>query len=170
MSTKKNESYDAITIFITENQEKIYRLAYSYVKSKDTALDIVQEAIYKGLKSYYTLDQLQNVKPWFYKILVNTAIDEIRHGKKIIVVSPENIPEESVDSLDEKAQSLVLQEALNQLEEKTKTVILLRYFEDMKLSDIATVLDENISSIKSRLYRGLNVLKIQMNEEEKIHG
>lgn len=170
MSTKKNESYDAITIFITENQEKIYRLAYSYVKSKDTALDIVQEAIYKGLKSYYTLDQLQNVKPWFYKILVNTAIDEIRHGKKIIVVSPENIPEESVDSLDEKAQSLVLQEALNQLEEKTKTVILLRYFEDMKLSDIATVLDENISSIKSRLYRGLNILKIQMNEEEKIHG
>ena len=170
MSTKKNESYDAITIFITENQEKIYRLAYSYVKSKDTALDIVQEAIYKGLKSYYTLDQLQNVKPWFYKILVNTAIDEIRHGKKIIVVSPENIPEESVDSLDEKAQSIVLQEALNQLEEKTKTVILLRYFEDMKLSDIATVLDENISSIKSRLYRGLNILKIQMNEEEKIHG
>lgn len=162
MSTLKKEIYAALIEFIEENQKSIYRLAYSYVKSQDTALDMVQDSIYKAIKAYEQIGDLDSVKPWFYRVLVNTCLDELRRSNRMIVTAPEELPEESEDNLANKAEYMVLHKALDNLDTKTKTVIVLRYFEDMKLSDIANVLEENINSVKSRLYRGLDSLKIEM--------
>ncbi|MFV0517461.1 MAG: RNA polymerase sigma factor [Aminipila sp.] len=162
MSTLKNELYAALINFIEENQKSIYRLAYSYVKSQDTALDMVQESIFKAIKSYEKIENIDSVKSWFYRILVNTCLDELRRSKRMITTSPEDIPEEVDDGLNQKAEYMVLHNALESLDTKTKTVIVLRYFEDMKISDISNILEENINSVKSRLYRGLKMLKLEM--------
>nr|WP_315020778.1 RNA polymerase sigma factor [uncultured Aminipila sp.] len=166
MSTLETQIYTALIEFIEKNQDSIYRLAYSYVKSQDTALDMVQESIYKAIKAYDKIQEASSVKPWFYKILVNTCMDELRRTKRIITTAPEELPEEVEDILSMKADYMVLHKALEDLDPETKTVIVLRYFEDMKLTEIARVLEENINSVKSRLYRGLHSLKIQMKEEE----
>ena len=50
---------------------------------------------------------------------------------------------------------------------KDKAVIELKYFEDLKLEEIADILEENISTVKSRLYRGLKKLRIQLQEDNK---
>lgn len=162
MSTLKTEIYAALIAFIEGNQNSIYRLAYSYVKSQDTALDMVQESIYKAIKAHGRLEDEEGIKPWFYKILVNTCMDELRRSNRLISTAPEELPEEAEDSLEHKAEYMVLHKAIDKLDTKTKTVIVLRYFEDMKLSDISSVLEENVNSVKSRLYRGLNSLKIEM--------
>lgn len=164
MSTLENEIYAALIEFIEKNQNSIYRLAYSYVKSQDTALDMVQESIYKAIKAYEKIEDQSNVKSWFYRILVNTCLDELRRSNRIVTVPPEDIPDQAVDSLSSKAEHMVLHKALEELDTETKTVIVLRYFEDMKLAEIAGVLEENINSVKSRLYRGLRSLKFQMRE------
>lgn len=166
MSILNSQIYTALIELIEKKQESIYRLAYSYVKSQDTALDMVQESIYKAIKAYDKIQEVSGVKPWFYKILVNTCMDELRRAKRIITTAPEEIPEEVEDNLSTKADYMVLHKALEQLDPETKTVIVLRYFEDMKLTEIARVLEENINSVKSRLYRGLRSLKIQMKEGE----
>lgn len=162
MSTLKHENYAALIKFVEDNQQSIYRLAYSYVKSKDTALDMVQESIYKAIKASAAIEETEKIKAWFYKILVNTCKDELRRCSRVIAVSPEEMPEEADDQLSKHADYIVLHKALNTLDEETKTIIALRYFEDMKLSDISSVLGENINSVKSRLYRGLRILKIEM--------
>ncbi|QAT42504.1 RNA polymerase sigma factor [Aminipila luticellarii] len=164
MSTLKNEVYEALIEFIEKNQNNIYRLAYSYVKSQDTALDMVQESIYKAIKAYEKIEDPSSVKPWFYKILVNTCLDELRRSNRMIATAPEELPEEAEDSLSSRADYMVLYKALESLDTETKTVIVLRYFEDMKLIEIAKILEENINSVKSRLYRGLRLLKFQMRE------
>lgn len=166
MSTLKIEIYAALIEFIERNENSIYRLAYSYVKSQDTALDMVQESIYKAIKAYEKIESSSSVKPWFYKILVNTCKDELRRGKRLIATAPEELPEEVDDSLSKKVDYMVLHKALEGLDTETKTVIVLRYFEDMKLTEIARVLEENVNSVKSRLYRGLRSLKIQMKKGE----
>lgn len=166
MSTLKNEIYLALIEFIEKNQSSIYRLAYSYVKSQDTALDMVQESIYKAIRSYEKIENQSSVKPWFYKILVNTCKDELRRSKRLIATAPAELPEEVDDSLSMKADYMVLHKAIERLDTETKTVIVLRYFEDMKLIEIARVLEENVNSVKSRLYRGLRSLKIQMKKGE----
>ena len=61
-------------------------------------------------------------------------------------------------------ENLDLRRALNALAEKDKAVIELRYFDDMKLTDIARVLDENVNTVKSRLYRGLRKLKLELED------
>ena len=55
-----------------------------------------------------------------------------------------------------------LQKAIDSLEKEDRIVIVLRYYEDMKLEDIAVILDENLSTVKSRLYRSMKKLKLQL--------
>ena len=58
-----------------------------------------------------------------------------------------------------------LQRALDLLSLQDKAVIIMKYFEDKKLEEIADILDENVSTIKSRLYRGVKKLKLKLAEE-----
>ena len=156
--------YIEIAEFIKDNQEKLYRFAYSYVKDQEAALDMVQETVYKALKSYESVESPEGIKSWVYKILVNTCLDELRKGKKQVVTAPEDMPEEHEDPLADKAEHMSLHEALDKLEPDVRAIVVMRYFEDMKLSDIAEALEENVNSVKTKLYRGLKTLKVEMKE------
>ena len=57
--------------YITENQESFYRVAYTYVKDRDAALDVVQNAVLKALTHWESLREPSYLKTWFYRILVN---------------------------------------------------------------------------------------------------
>ena len=57
-----------------------------------------------------------------------------------------------------------IKEALNTLEEKERTIIVLRFFEEKKLSEIAEIMNENVSTVKSKLYRALQKLKVELGD------
>ncbi len=59
-----------------------------------------------------------------------------------------------------------LETAMEKLPNAYKTIIVLRFFEDLKISDIAEVLGENVNTVKTRLYKGLELLKIEMKEDD----
>lgn len=153
--------------FIRANKERFYYLAYSYTKNEQDALDIVQDSIQKALLSLHTLKDEQQMKSWFYKIVVRTAIDFLRKHKreqvvdneKLVVISPKQM--DTYDNID-------LTGALNSLSRTYREVIILRYFEDLKIEDVAHVLDININTAKSRLYKALKLLRIQLQDEEEI--
>ena len=73
----------------------------------------------------------------------------------------EELPEAAAE---DKYEELDLKKALNRLEPENRTVIILRYFEDMKIEDIALVVDENVNTVKARLYRSLKKLRIQLDD------
>ena len=64
--------------FVRQNEAGFYRIAYSYVRSREDALDIVQDAVEKGLRKLPTLRDPARIKPWFCRILVNESIDRRR--------------------------------------------------------------------------------------------
>lgn len=70
----KQDLYDKIVAYIVENQKKCYRLAFSYVRNEEDALDIVQNAICKALEHYESLQREDAIKTWFYRILVNESL------------------------------------------------------------------------------------------------
>ena len=80
-----------------------------------------------------------------------------------MVVSLEDIPVEQ--GKEDVYEDIDLKEALDSLNAEDKAVIQLRFFEDKSLNEIAEILDENLSTVKSRLYRGLRKLKLQLAEE-----
>ncbi|WFD10179.1 RNA polymerase sigma factor [Tepidibacter hydrothermalis] len=162
MIRRKNKNYDELVKYITDNQESLYRFAYTYVKDQQEALDIVQESIYKALSSINTLKKSENIKAWLYRIIINTSINHIRKNKRILLIDEMNDKSEcEEDNLD---RNIDLREAIEKLDENQKTIVVLRYFEDMKIEDIAKTIDCNISTVKSRLYTALDKLKIIMGE------
>lgn len=162
MIRHKNKNYNQLVNYITDNQNSLYRFAYTYVKNQQEALDIVQESIYKALSSINTLKKSENMKSWLYRIIINTSINHIRKNKRVLPTDEINYKSEcEEDNLD---RNIDLYEAIDKLEENQKTIVVLRYFEDMKIHDIAKTIDCNISTVKSRLYTALDKLKIIMGE------
>ena len=80
--------------------------------------------------------------------------------KKTEVVSLDEIPVEP--GSEDVYGNMDLQRALNLLSPKDKAIVELRFFEDRKIEEIAQILDENVSTVKSRLYRSMKKLRIEL--------
>ena len=150
--------------YIKEHQEQFYRLAYSYAKNSEDALAIVQDAVVKAIEKQHTLRDPGTIRTWFYRILVNTSIDTLRRRGRVYYTDalpePEGEPSQESRVLDEVA----LYAAIDRLSPDVRTVILLRFFEDMKISEIADVTRTPLSTAKNRLYRGLAALRLDLEE------
>lgn len=143
---------------LIDQYERFYRLAYSYVHNEADALDVVQESACKAITQCKNLKDTEKLLPWLCRIVVNTSLDLLRSQVK--EQPTEDLPETAtVDKYEE----FDLKEALNRLEPKNCTIIILRYFEDMKIEDIALVVDENVNTVKARLYRSLKKLRVQLD-------
>jgi RNA polymerase sigma-70 factor (ECF subfamily) len=147
------------TEYIKTNQDKFYRLAYSYMKNSDCALEIVQNSIEHGLEKISTLKNPELLPTWFYRIIVNECMMYFRKHKKVCCYDdlPEIPSDENFCSESEKA--IDLYKAIDRLDIKYKTIIILRFFEDLKLDEIAKIAGSNVNTVKSRLYKALNLLK-----------
>ncbi len=156
------ENQDAIGLipFIRENQQQFYRLAFSYVRDSETAMDLVQDAIVKAIQNMHTLRQPDRLKTWFYRILVNECLMYLRKNRKLL---PIQSLEQELAAPEQGNQDL--HEAISQLPPHLRTIILLRFFEDMKLEEIARITRTNLSTVKSRLYKALKLLRLEMEDK-----
>lgn len=142
---------------LLDNYETYYRLAYSYVRQEQDALDIVQEGAYKAIRDCKTVKNPDYLATWVYRIMINAALDLIRKRKheELSDTVPEAVWEDSYRDVD-------LSDMLERLDDRSRTVVILRYFEDMKLEDIARTVGENLNTVKARLYRALKKLRLDM--------
>lgn len=159
----RNKKFEQVEQFLIENQNAHYRLAYSYVKNKENALDIVQESIFKALQSIDGLEQIKYLKTWFYRILVNTSIDFIRKHQRMIVMDDE-ILDGYLPKTEDEQIDIDLRDALDALTADEKSLIILRFFEDMKIEEVAAIVGGNINTVKTRLYRTLKKLRIEIEK------
>ncbi len=146
---------------LLEHYDKYYRLAYSYVGNQADALDIVQESAYKAIRDSGKVENENYIYTWIYRIVVNTAIDMLRKRKKegmnTQIEDYEMPVEDSYSDPD-------LAVALSRLKEEERLVITLRYFEELSLEEISDITGEPLSTIKSRLYRTLKKLRVDLEE------
>ena len=149
-----------LVLLIETEQERFYRIAYSYVKNREDALDIVHNAIVKALQSCPGLHSPEYAQTWFCRILINESISFLRKNRRFVPL--EEIQEAADNTQPEQEAYLDLYAALDKLPPELKTVVIVRFFEDMKLDEIAEVLSANLSTVKSRLYRALKLLKLDM--------
>lgn len=162
----ERNGFKLVTTFLTDNRDQIYRLTYSYVHNREDALDIIQDSICKALSSIKSLKDPTLIRSWFFRILINTALDFLRERKRCLYLETDMLEVLSAGAKDE-YRDLELKEALERLSTINKTVIVLRYYKDLKLEDISAILNENVSTIKTRLYSSLKKLRIELEGCDK---
>ncbi|WP_278279303.1 RNA polymerase sigma factor [Syntrophomonas zehnderi] len=148
--------------YILANKEAYYRLAYSYTRNQDDALDIVQESVLKAMSSMRAPQKPEEIKPWFYRIVVNTSLDLLRKNKWVDQRGEKAL--EICSSSEDTHQELDLYKALDSLPINYRSIIVLKYFEDLTFEEIATILDENVNTVKTRLYSALKKLRLQLED------
>ena len=130
----KQDLYDYIVAYIVENQNKFYRLAYSYVRNREDVLDVVQNTVCKALENYGGIRNEGAISTWFYRILVNESLLFIKERKRMTL--GETDQEEA--HYEEKGFEIQddLYDSINRLDGDTQTIIKLRFFEELSLKEI----------------------------------
>ena len=103
---------------------------------------------------------------WVYRILVNESMQLIRDKKKVVLF--DNTEDKMSDRVYEDKSSLFSDnffEQIKLLDDETQKIFILRYFEEMSLKEIAEILEMNLNTVKSKIYRGLSKLRIELKEE-----
>ena len=154
--------YEQLVAYILENQNRFYRLAYSYTKNQEDALDAVQNAVCKALESFESIRNTGAIRTWFYRILINESLHIIQKQKKEAASS--DLEDVDVVYHEKAYDQESVEEELDQLEPDVQEIIRLRFFEEMSLKEISSITGYNLSTVKTKLYRGLKLLRENIQE------
>ncbi|WP_121604029.1 RNA polymerase sigma factor [Virgibacillus sp. Bac332] len=139
------------------------RTAFAITKNQSDASDIVQETfirVYRNIDSY---DMSRSFKAWFYQILIN---ETRRYMKKKTKQARSIESDQLLDFLHQQTEEAYhfddLYLAMDKLEENHRTVIILKYLNGFTEKDIAEVLELNVNTVKSRLFKARKQLKGMM--------
>ncbi|WP_438824983.1 sigma-70 family RNA polymerase sigma factor [Bacillus sp. JJ722] len=159
----KKGNTQAFQQLIDEEKVRLYKMARIYVKNEDDALEIFQETIYKALIAIKDLKEEQYFSTWVTRILINTAYDFLRKQKRVIPM------DKSI--LESRSQYYTMQEddgdllkAIEELDVKYKTVLLLRYYKDYSIKQIAEIVECPEGTVKTHIHRGLQLLRMKIEE------
>ncbi|WP_130805590.1 sigma-70 family RNA polymerase sigma factor [Senegalia massiliensis] len=143
---------------LNENKDQLYRIAYSYLGDKEEALDAIQEITYKGYTNLHKLKKKEYMKTWTIRILINYCINRKKKMKRKV-----ELYKEFEDGNINFQQDLEVHDLVDRLKPKYREIIILKYFEDLTISEISNILDTPEGTIKTRLSRGLNSLREGIN-------
>lgn len=155
---------ERLTSFLVEEQAHFYRLAYSYLKNREEALDAVQTAVCTALEKQDSLREPDAMRTWFYRILVNVCTDQLRRRKLVTFLPPEALDTGSYESPLPEDGSLARR--VDALPAEVGTIIKLRFYEELSLKEISAVTGCTLSTVKTRLYTGLKKLRVSLEGAE----
>ena len=157
--------YERLIQYILENQDRFYRVAYSYTRHQEDALDAVQSAVCKALEAHENIKNADAIKTWFYKILINECLTVLKKRGKVVLTA-DTVEQEEVYYEKGYEQGGDIEQELEKLEMDIQVIIKLRFFEEMSLKEISGITGFNLNTVKTKLYRGLKLLKENIQEAD----
>lgn len=161
-------------------ERPIYALAYRTLGREEDARDVVQEAFLRGFRGLKGFKGEAKFSSWLYRITLNLCRDWIRKARRAPMIQiPENedgldmaeqMPStaESVEELVNRQQmSAAVAKAMAELPEEQRTAILMKEFHGLTFQEIADTLDCPLSTVKTRLYQGLSVLRRRLDRDAR---
>lgn len=159
----------AFSQLIKSCKEKLYKTAFAYLKDEEEALDVVSDTVYKAYMNINKLKNPEFFSTWITRILINSAINRLKKNKRVILIDEyekfDSFTPISSDIALEVPKSIDLYNAIDKLNVKSRSIIILKYFQDMTISEISRVLKIPEGTIKVYLQRSLKKLKVELGEE-----
>ncbi|NMO78055.1 sigma-70 family RNA polymerase sigma factor [Bacillus sp. UniB3] len=152
--------------------DELTRLAYTYVKDIETAKDIVQTVFIKCYTHLKTFKGEAKLRTWLYRITINKCKDYVKSAyfRRFTLFKKDDYKSETVTSPEEEVIDQIMQAELKNiilnLSPKYAEVILLYYYEELDINEIADILQISRNTAKTRLRRGRKNLIPFLNKEE----
>jgi RNA polymerase sigma-70 factor, ECF subfamily len=165
---------DSFNQLVLRWERPIYALAYRVIGREDDARDVCQETFLRAFRALGGFKGQAKFSSWLYRITLNLCRDWIRRqrrqpvaqapeGVDLLDLATETTPAESIEDLVARRElSLAVQRAMAVLPEEQRTAIILKEYHGLTFQEIADLLDCPLSTVKTRLYQGLTVLRRQL--------
>ena len=141
-----------------EYAKELLYIAYGYTRNKEYSIDIMQNAYVALLESNKKFESNEHIKYFLIRVTINESINFVKsYSHKKVIKNNDyitNIPKVKKEELP-----YDLSEIINTLPEKYKTIIILYYYDDMKIKEISNVLKISEFAVKKRLERARNIIK-----------
>ena len=141
-------------------ETKLFRTAKGVLGDESLALDAVSEAVFRAFKGIKRLREPKYVETWFIRIVLNVANDMHRRQKREIVM--ETVPE---GLHYDTHQELEFNQMIESLQPELRQIIGLKYYSGYTLHEISAILNIPEGTVKSRLNRALNIMRLEVLDE-----
>lgn len=154
-------------------QHKIFHMSYRMLGNRTEAEDVGQETFLRVYANLSRYDESHKFSTWIYRIATNLCIDRLRKRRATFSLDQEVAGTEGLDLYSQipdkqktpEAEVVTLelqrevQQAMDQLPVTYKTIMILRYIEDLSLQEISEIVSLPVTTIKTRIHRGREALK-----------
>ena len=167
---------DSFNQLVLRWERPIYALAYRVIGREEDARDVAQETFLRAFRALSGFKGQAKFSSWLYRITLNLCRDWIRKEKRtpvsqapegidIIELAGEGTPAESIEQLVGRRElGRAVSKAMAMLPEEQRTAIILKEYHGLTFQEIADMLDCPLSTVKTRLYQGLGVVRKQLEE------
>ena len=167
---------DSFNELIHRWERPIYALAYRQLRREEDARDVCQETFLRAYRALHGFRGQAKFSSWLYRITLNLCRDWIRRerrtpvsqppeGVDIIELAGETEPSESIEDLVSRRElGRAVARAMAMLPEEQRTAIILKEYHGLTFQEIADLLECPLSTVKTRLYQGLIVLRKQLSD------
>jgi RNA polymerase sigma-70 factor (ECF subfamily) len=165
---------DSFNQLVVRWERPIYALAYRVIGREEDARDVCQETFLRAFRALGGFKGQAKFSSWLYRITLNLCRDWIRRERRTpIALAPEGVDlldlaaeQEDVESVEElvsrRQLGRAVARAMATLPEEQRTAIILKEYHGLTFQEIANLLDCPLSTVKTRLYQGLTVLRRQL--------
>ena len=160
-----NGDVRAFDSLYTKYYDKVYAIARGILLDAEEAADTVQEVFTLVHRHLYRFDRRAKFSTWLFRIAVNRAIQDSRKKKRRpITVELMEISNRQVEASEETDPRIYL--TLRQMKSADRALLMLYYWEDLSLQEIADALGTNVNAAKTRLYRAREKFRTRYEEQK----
>jgi len=153
---------DAFLELLETRKGRLFRIAIAYLHHESDALDAVQETVCRAFQNMRKLKHPEYFDTWIVRILLNICADEHRRKRKTIYTGNETQGTSFSEASDTKVS---LRQAVDSLPREQKEVIILKYYQQFTLIEVAALLECPEGTVKTRLHKALVKLRLTLREE-----
>lgn len=151
-----------------ELSDAIFRHCWFRIGDRERAKDLMQDTFTKTWQYINQGTQVNNLKPFLYKVANNLIIDEYRKRKELSLdgLMAEGFEPgfDDIKNTETAIDAKLVLGIINQLDEKHRGVVLMRYIDELSPKEIAEIIGDNENNISVRIHRGLKQLKDILNK------
>jgi len=169
----KDQDSAAVRELLDSYGDRLLRSAFLLCGNETEAQDLVQETFLEAIRSVHRFQGRSSIYTWLHAILLNLTRQHRRAQKRIVYddeLVGREVADETPDQLDAQTASSALQAAFRKLSEAHRDVIVLRYYENLKIHEIADRLGLSEGTVKSRLHYALEQLQKFLPGELNLFG